>query len=241
MWSFSQAWLASGTITHCSFGATPFERQIPFLVSFVWPKSGNISKSLYEVIVFGHICSNCESVHSKFFVLNSWKHCGHLRRLSDSNAVSSCEHEGGIGRTTRLYVLDQDLFLLFTGAAYLHSSVSGGELFCQFHGCAFLFAASYSSLLLFNIENGVAFHFCHAKWSFFASKPIPGIERLQKVIKGNKKTRGGQVWYRASARLCFFFLYVVFSQNESWLMSAILAEVNGKQKSKHVTCTSLLS
>lgn len=151
MWSFSQAWLASGTITHCSFGATPFERQIPFLVSFVWPKSGNISKSLYEVIVFGHICSNCESVHSKFFVLNSWKHRGHLRRLSDSNAVSSCEHEGGIGRTTRLYVLDQDLFLLFTGAAYLHSSVSGGELFCQFHGCAFLFLP-------------VTLHFCYSTY-----------------------------------------------------------------------------
>lgn len=137
MWSFSPAWVASGTITHCSFGATPFERQIPFLVSFVCLKSGNISKSLYEVIVFGHICSNCESIHSKFFVLNSWKHRGHLRRLSDSTAVSSCEHEGGIGRTTRLYVRDQDFFFLLEQhiCTHLLVGVSCSANFMAVHFC----------------------------------------------------------------------------------------------------------
>lgn len=63
---------------------------------FIWVRAGDIK---YQEIALWGLClvisAVIESAHREFFVLSSWTHPAHLRRVSDSNTVSSCKHEMG--------------------------------------------------------------------------------------------------------------------------------------------------
>lgn len=108
------------TITRCSLGATAFKRQISCLMYFIWPRAGNMK---YQEIAMWGLCSVISAViksaYRGFFVLSSWTHPAHLRRVSDSNTVSSCKHEMWTGRSNLLYAPEQDLFLLCWSSRFL--------------------------------------------------------------------------------------------------------------------------
>lgn len=114
-----QDWLVTETCScdcprcGCSLRATAFKRQISCQMYFVWPRAWNIK---YQEIALWGLClvisAVIESAHREFFVLSSWTHPAHLRRISGSNTVSSCKHEMWTERSNLLYAPEQDWFIL---------------------------------------------------------------------------------------------------------------------------------
>lgn len=143
-----------------------------------------------------------ESAHSGFFVLGSWQHPAHLSRPSDSHTVSSCEHNIWIRRTTLLYAPDQDLFLLFTGAAYLRPSVKAWVRCSHGTSNGYAFPCSLVVTLYFccfTWKMELLFIFLMQKGCLFCLK---SCFRFWKTTKGGRRLQKG--WRCSSAVQNFY-------------------------------------